>query len=250
MARHLRHQSQSGPYYADSSRGRSRIRTFKFPSEHFLTCDASFLTLTLAATIAFSALRLRARDGGIGGLGVRLSSTSATSRLRGFTLNLRYRLFRNLAIEPEAGWYLRYFRDFLRRSDAGPNAFDFGANALILVPSRRFDLFGGTGLGAQLFRSPSDDATLTGTAPRLSLPGGRRSQGNGQPQPVRRSALRGHRHGTRQRAAQSVEALLRPPTYCELTIQTRRGTRDLPGESWPDAPTARDIVFAPPELSR
>ncbi|MBN2370285.1 MAG: outer membrane beta-barrel protein [Vicinamibacteria bacterium] len=62
------------------------------------------------------------------------------------TANLRVKVNRNFAFEPEAGWYRH------KEGDASTNAFNFGGSALIIVPSEQVDLFGGGGAGAHMFR--------------------------------------------------------------------------------------------------
>jgi hypothetical protein len=66
------------------------------------------------------------------------------------TANLRINVNRNFALEPEAGWY-RHTEDYLG-TEFTTNAFDFGGNALILIPTEQVEFWGGGGAGAHMFR--------------------------------------------------------------------------------------------------
>jgi len=109
------------------------------------------MALVFAIVAATVALAQSARaDGGGFGLGVGIvkfsdSDDSDDSPLW-LTTNLRMKLNANFAIEPEGGWY--------RQSEGSfhTDVFNFGGNALLILPSEKFDVFVGGGLGGHYFR--------------------------------------------------------------------------------------------------
>jgi hypothetical protein len=117
--------------------------------------------LACAALVALSAPGVHAQgDGGLG-IGVGLIRVEDVTP-PWLTLNLRYKPNRHLALEPDVGWYRRYFRDFygvLSRTDA----FDFGGSVLVAFPSRRWEVLVGGGVNAHVFKSTLDTSSLTGT---------------------------------------------------------------------------------------
>jgi hypothetical protein len=66
------------------------------------------------------------------------------------TANIRFKVNRNFALEPEGGWY-RHTEDALG-TEFTTDAFNFGGSALILIPTEQVEVFGGGGAGAHMFR--------------------------------------------------------------------------------------------------
>jgi hypothetical protein len=63
------------------------------------------------------------------------------------TANMRTLLSRNLALEPEVGWWQQGVGD-----GRGNNFYTFGGNLLLVLPARKVDVFGGAGIGGLLYR--------------------------------------------------------------------------------------------------
>jgi hypothetical protein len=62
------------------------------------------------------------------------------------TANLRTMLHDYVALEPEVGWYRESVGGF------SMNVFNTGGSLLLVLPARKFDVFGGAGLGAHIYR--------------------------------------------------------------------------------------------------
>jgi opacity protein-like surface antigen len=86
------------------------------------------------------------------------------------TANLRVKLNRNFALEPEAGWY-REKEDILG-VDITQNAFNFGGSALVLIPSEQVEIFAGGGAGAHMFRLSGAGDSTTDTKLGIHFLGG------------------------------------------------------------------------------
>lgn len=78
--------------------------------------------------------------------------------------NLRLKFSPNLAIESEAGWY--------RQSQFGENLFTIGGSALVLLPAKLVEVWGGAGPAIHAYHISDDGYSASGSHLGLHLVGG------------------------------------------------------------------------------
>jgi hypothetical protein len=103
-----------------------------------------------------------AEGGGGLGLGAGLVKVKdSTGSNLWLTANLRLKVNRSFALEPEVGWYRE--KSGVTGSSDKQDVINAGGSALFLIPSEQVELFFGPGLGAHMFRTSISSLTSTET---------------------------------------------------------------------------------------